>query len=386
MRRDSDRDSTRLRVITDSTTLEGGPMATETFRSGRDFMPSETPQRIPHIFGRPLPGRAFVPGIPHVRADLHLHSSFSYDVINHPALAPRALYERARERGMGLFTLTDHETMRGILSLQSELREEFGDTPPIPAVTGIEIYVRDPRVGHVIHVNVLGLDQKQANALAKRRRDLDAFLSFCEREHLYHAYNHPFWFEPGERATLETISELVERFPVVELNAGRILPLNHRTIALAEQHGKSLVACSDSHTGRVGRAYTTAPGRTAEEFLANVTSGNSIVVPRCTSLGDFLDEVHGTLDLVFSLQQALPIKRTFLRKYPRLRRVAQLALESDRVMKSGLLQQIARRALGIIAYAPASAFIWEQRQMHKRLEELEAALADPGLEAGLAEA
>ncbi|MEZ4648452.1 MAG: hypothetical protein R3E97_06605 [Candidatus Eisenbacteria bacterium] len=340
---------------------------------------------MPHIFGRPLPGRAFVPGLSHIRADLHLHSSASYDVINHPALLPRALYERAVERGMGLFTLTDHETMRGIQHLQSELREEYGGTPPIPTVTGIELYVRDPRVGHVIHVNVLGLDRRQASALAKRRRDLDAFLSFCRQESLYHAYNHPFWFEPGERASLDTIATLVAMFPVVEINAGRILPLNHRTIALAETHAKSLVACSDSHTGRVGRAYTSAPGTTPEEFLANVTAGNSVVVPRCTSLGDFLDEVHGTLDLVFSLQQALPIKRTFLRKHPRLRKLAKLALESDRVMKSGWLQGLARRTLGIVAYAPASAFIWEQRQMHKRLEELEAALTDPNLVDGLIE-
>lgn len=343
-------------------------------------MSDTTGTSVAHLLGRPLEGRSFVPGIPHLRADLHLHSNFSYDVLNVPALSPRALYERAIERGMGLFTLTDHETLRGILALQAELAREFGEEPPIPTVTGIEIYVKDPRIGHVIHVNVLGLDQKQANELARRRRDLDRFLAFCREERLYHAYNHPFWFEPGETASLETISALVARFPVVELNAGRILPLNHRTIALARTHGRSLVACSDSHTGRVARAYTSAPGPDPATFLANVTEGNSVVVPRCTTLQDFIDEVHATIDLVFSLQHAFPLKRTFLRKHPRLRRIARLALENERIMGSRPLQEMARRTLGLVAYAPASAFIWEQRRMHRNLEELEtAALAGAAL-------
>ena len=37
----------------------------------------------------------------HRKADLHLHSNFSYDVLNLPQLSPRALYDKAVRKGMG---------------------------------------------------------------------------------------------------------------------------------------------------------------------------------------------------------------------------------------------------------------------------------------------
>ncbi len=324
----------------------------------------------------PIEGRNFREGQELAKADLHLHSNYSYDVINVPALSPRALYDRAIERGMGFFTLTDHETMRGVLALRDELDAEFGSEHPIPVMNGIEIYVKDREVGHVIHVNVLGLDPKQANQLAKRRKNLGKFLDFCRAEGLYHVYNHPFWFENGESASLETISDLVAMFPVIELNAGRISQLNWRTVELAREHGRNLVAASDSHTGRIGRAYTMAPGRTPEQFLGNITDGNSVVVPRNTSLKEFISEVQDTIDLVFGLQHAFPIKRTFLRQHPKLRVLAKVALGSERVMQPGKLQAMVRRSLALIAYAPASHFILEQKRMNQRLEK---ALAEAGL-------
>ena len=318
----------------------------------------------PRSLRGPIDGVGLRPDLELKKADLHLHSNVSYDVLNLPELSPRSLYDRAVERGMGFFTLTDHETIRGIEKLRRELDREFDGAPPIPVITGIEMKVRDPKIGHAIHVNVLGLNQSQMLELARRRKSVDRFLDLCRSEDLYHAYNHPFWFEPGERASLSTVSELIDRFPVIELNAGRIPQLNGRTLRIARRFGKQLVAASDSHTGRIGKAYTMAPGATPEEFLRSIRSGAWRAVPNHTSFLGFIDEVQDTIDLVFLKQSAFQVKDTFLRQKPMARRIARAALGSEFVMRPWLFKRLVGRSMKMMAVPPAYAFILQQRMMH----------------------
>jgi predicted metal-dependent phosphoesterase TrpH len=321
--------------------------------------------------GAPVYGPTYDPDRTYKKADLHLHSNYSYDVLNLPELSPRNLYDKAVAKGMGFFTLTDHETIRGIDALRRELERDYGDAPPIPIIRGIEIKVRDPKVGHTVHVNILGLDQTQMLELARRRKSLDRFLEFCQGEDLYHAYNHPFWFERGERATLPTVTDLIGRFPVVELNAGRIPQLNGRTLEIARRFDRQIVATSDSHTGRVAKAYTMAPGETPETFLRNIRSGVSVAVPHHASPGEFLDEVRETIELVFLRQSAFRIKKTFLKQNPVARRIASTALASDFVMRPRTLKRAVGKMMQVMAVPPAYAFILQQKRMHWRLGEAE---------------
>jgi predicted metal-dependent phosphoesterase TrpH len=319
----------------------------------------------------PIDGPTFDPSLASKKADLHLHSNASHDVLNLPELSPRALYDKAVAQGMGFFTLTDHGTMRGIEALRRELHREFDGHPPIPVISGVELKIHDPRVGHTIHANVLGLSRHQMLELARRRRSVDRFLDFCRKEDLYHAYNHPFWFERGERATLETITELIDRFPIIELNAGRIPQLNRRTLAIARRFGRQVVATSDSHTGRVGRAYSMAPGETAEVFLQNLRAGASCVVPSSISFREFTEEIRETIDLVFLKQSAFRIKTSFLRENPLARRIARATLGSNLIMRPRPWKRAVGKAMQVIAYPPAYAYILRQRQMHWRLGEME---------------
>jgi predicted metal-dependent phosphoesterase TrpH len=316
-------------------------------------------------------GPAYKPGPRYKKADLHLHSNYSYDVLNLPELSPRALYDKAVASGMGFFTLTDHETILGIDRLRKDLAAEFGEDPPIPVITGIEIKVRDPKIGHTVHVNVLGLDQQQMLALARRRKSLDLFLQYCREEDLYHAYNHPFWFERGERASLSTITALIERFPIVEMNAGRIPQLNGRTLHLARKFGKQVVATSDSHTGQVGKAYSMAPGDTPEEFLRNIRDGVCQAAPHNATIREFIREVGDTIDLVFVRQGAFRPKPTFLRQLPVARWLANTTLGSERIMRPHPFKRAVCAAMQILAYAPAYAFILQQLRMHWRLGDIE---------------
>ncbi len=327
------------------------------------------PPEVLRSIQNPIAGSAYREGLVYKRADLHLHSNFSYDVLNLPQLSPRALYDKAVRKGMGFFTLTDHETMRGILALEKELAREYGDAPPIPLVRGVEIKLKDPSIGHTVHVNVLGVTMEQFLDLARRRHSLDDFLTYCRDHRLYHAYNHPFWFERGERGSLERVEQLIARFPVIELNAGRIPQLNHRTATLAKRYGKQLVATSDSHTGQVAKGYTMAPGASPEEFLSNILAGVSVAVPRNASFSDFMEEVRHVIDLVFAGHEAFHMKKTFLRSNPWARAIAQAALRSERLMKPGLVQRGTCRSLQLLARGPAYAFIMQQRKMDSRMGE-----------------
>lgn len=319
-----------------------------------------------------IPGDSYDPGLTYKKADLHLHSHYSYDVLNLPAFSPRTIYDHAVRRGMDFFALTDHDTMLGYQALQKELVAEFGEVFPIPLVSGIELTVRDPSVGHTIHVNVLGLDEPQMLELARRRKNLDRFLAFCRSEDLYHVYNHPFWFKPGELGRRSAVEGLIPEFPLIEINAARIPQLNARTLALARRHGKQVVATSDSHTGNVGRAYSMAPGDTPSEFLRNLRNGVSLAAPAHATFSAFTKEVVDTIELIFLRSAPFRMKNSVLRGMPVAQWIARTALQSKIMMNPSPVKPAACRALQLLAYPPALAFIWRQIRIHGRLGEAEA--------------
>jgi len=300
-------------------------------------------------------------------ADLHVHSCYSHDVPNLPDFSPRALYARAVALGMGFFTLTDHDTLDGIEALQAELTKEFGGQPPIPVIPGVELKVRDPQVGHTIHVNVLGLDRRQMQALVARSMSVEHFVAYCRAEGLFHAYNHPFWFERGERPNLTAIDRLVALFPVIELNAGRIQELNSRTVAMARRHGKPVIATSDTHTGQLGKSFTLASGETAAAFLAEILAGRGKPFPTHIDFRSFLWEVSQTVDLFFR-GAPLPRGERVLPSWSgRASRLLGRLIESRTLHRTRVSRRGMAALLKVSARAPAYYFIRQQRRMLPRL-------------------
>ncbi len=318
------------------------------------------------------------------RADLHLHSSYSHDVPDLPELSPRALYDKAVGLGMSYFTLTDHDTMKGVQALARDLEREYGPHPPIPVIPGVELKVRDPLIGHTVHINVLNLNTRQLRELGRRRRCMRDFLTYCRDQQLYHAYNHPFWFERRERPRLTTILELIREFPLVELNAGRIPEVNQRTARLAWHQGRHLVANSDSHTGQVGRAYTMAPGDTPTEFLGNILSGNSHAVPDHLVYRGFMAEIVQIIDLVFADRPRSAFKRTLLKQAPAARAAARLLLGARWLMGARLFDGTIRVLMRALSHAPAYAYILSQRWMDIRIGRAEQSLRASAPGSGLA--
>lgn len=234
-------------------------------------------------------------------ADLHVHSFCSEDVLPAPATDPRNLYKEGKKRGLKYITFTDHDTMDAydLLGWQRE-----------GLVPGVEFKILDRKeVGHTIHVNVYLLDKRQFGELlgmARKDGDLERFLAFLQTNDLPHSYNHPFWFEEGERPNPEAVIRVASRFPVIEYNRGRIRPLNLLALALAEEYRAGIVACSDSHTGEtIGIARTYAEGDTFREFFANIQEGNAYILPLDMTLPRLVNEANQWIDLILSVDQMI---------------------------------------------------------------------------------
>ncbi len=234
-------------------------------------------------------------------ADLHVHSFSSDDVLPVPATDPRKLYEEARSRGLQYITFTDHDTMDayGLVGWERE-----------GLVPGVEFKILDRReVGHTIHVNVYLLDQQQFRKLldiARKARSLELFLDYLRSHDLPHIFNHPFWFEEGEKPNPEAVIRVAKQFPVIEYNRGRIRPLNLLALALAEEYRAGIVACSDAHTGEtMGLARTYAKGDTFREFFNNIRQGNAYILPLDMTLPRLVNEANQWIDLVLSVDQLI---------------------------------------------------------------------------------
>lgn len=227
-------------------------------------------------------------------ADLHVHTLFSPDVISVESLCPERLYQRSRAMGMDFVTFTDHDCMTAYRDLK----------PKKDLISGVEIKIKDMFcVGHTIHINVYDLDQCQFRNLENiaRAGDLHRFLDCLRDDDLPFVYNHPLWFEPGERPNLAAIPEIIKLFPVIEYNMHRVQRKNEIIMELARRFEKGLVACTDTHSGMMGQAYTLSLGESFREFYKNIVRGRSFIIVRNLTKNDLSQEMTVWLDLLSSI-------------------------------------------------------------------------------------
>ena len=217
------------------------------------------------------------------RADLHIHTLFSPDVIKVKALLPSVLYEKAKSMNLDYFSFTDHDSIEAykIVGWQRE-----------GLIPGVEITILDKeRVGHTIHSNVyLGTDPiegtRHFNELSKIAKDgnIENFLQYCRDYNLPHTYNHPLWFERKEikakkKPSLESIVSLMDEFPVIEYNTSLVRILNKLIAIIALEKKKGVVLGSDTHIGALW-SYTLAEGDSFQDYWKNIEKGKAYLVPR----------------------------------------------------------------------------------------------------------
>ncbi len=210
-----------------------------------------------------------------LRADLHVHtwhSGYNHDL---PFLRsrdcyadPLRVYQAAKRRGMDLVAITDHDSVDGGLELLSRLPDGSD------VILGEEISCVLPDLPVEVHFGAWGMTEAIHRDLQPLRRNAFEVAACLREAGVLFAFNHPLHFYRGQ-APLERYLELLDAAPAVETRNGAMLAGHNAFIErLAEARQQPQVGGSDAHTlRRVGCTWTEAPGRTREEFLANVAAG-----------------------------------------------------------------------------------------------------------------
>jgi len=237
-----------------------------------------------------------------MKADLHLHSRHSerapewlFRRVGLPDSysEPGALYEKLRERGMDLVTITDHNRIDGCL--------EIADRPGV--FVSEQVSTRFPEDRCELHVLVWGITETQHRELQRARDNIFDLQAYLAGENLAHCVAHPL-YRVDDRLSLAHIEKLMLLFQHFEgLNGHRHALLGdvareifgaltpEKIDGMANRHGfaathaepwrKIFTAGSDDHGGIYpASAFTETPdGNTVAEFLTAIREG------RCTLHG-----------------------------------------------------------------------------------------------------
>jgi predicted metal-dependent phosphoesterase TrpH len=212
----------------------------------------------------------------HMRCDLHLHSTGS-GMCDTPGLTrvckesynqPAAVYDRCKQRGMSIVTLTDHNSIEGAEALRRHpdffLSEEV--TVSMPS-------------GTQAHLGVYGITERDHAEIQRRRSDFIALLMYLTERKLFFSVNHVFSGLTGQRKE-EDFNWFASYVPGMEVRNGLMwVEANRAAERLAKNLSKIPIAGSDSHTlAGAGLTYTQIPGaRTVEEYLTGLRAGRGIV-------------------------------------------------------------------------------------------------------------
>lgn len=187
------------------------------------------------------------------KADLHIHSKYSHD-----AFSPvEKILERAKNVGLDLISITDHETIEGAKRAQ-KLAEKFG----LKVIIGEEIETTGG--------DLIGLFLQDAIAKGKSPQKT---IEEIHRQGGLVIIPHPFnWVVGGLKK--RTVFEIFGQVDGIELfNAGwtagigrkEAKKLNNSTFNLAP------IGSSDAHVARqVGRAFTIFEGKNPDDLYLSI--------------------------------------------------------------------------------------------------------------------
>ncbi|HYM54303.1 MAG TPA: glycosyltransferase [Solirubrobacteraceae bacterium] len=208
------------------------------------------------------------------RVDMHCHSTASevsklgvQRAVGLPECAtpPAEVYELAKRRGMDFVTITDHDTIDGVL--------EISDHPDVFVSEELTAHFRgEPQA---VHVLCYGISPEDHEWLQAHRGDVELCAAYmCERE-IACALAHPY-YTVGAPLTARHRRRLAELFGVWEIrNGARARELNGPAATYVATRDGIGIGGSDDHAGvDIGRTYTEAPAAsTPAELLAHMRAG-----------------------------------------------------------------------------------------------------------------
>jgi len=240
------------------------------------------------------PGKAARMNSPHhaTRIDLHCHSEASncaaevlLNAIHCPECYsdPDEVYAQAKRRGMDFVTITDHDTIDGVISL----REHRDDV-----LVGEEVTVWFPEDDCKFHLLIYGIDAQQHAELQARAENVYDVAEYIESQRIAHSVAHPI-YRQNDKLERWHVERLILLFKGFECLNGAHSPLHREAFEpvldrltpetirrLSETHGlaprwpepwvKARTGGSDDHgLLNVGRTWT--------EFPAEVQSPGQIL-------------------------------------------------------------------------------------------------------------
>ena len=211
------------------------------------------------------------------RADMHCHSTASelsrlgvQRAVGLPECAtpPEEVYELAKRRGMDFVTITDHDTIDGVM--------EIADRPDVFVSEELTAAFRgEPQE---VHVLCYGIDPADHEWLQAHRGDVELCAAYMYEREIACALAHPY-YTVAAPLTARHRRRLAELFAVWEVRNGARAPELNRPAAtyVATRDGTG-IGGSDDHAGvDVGRTWTEAPrAASPAEFLARIRGGEAL--------------------------------------------------------------------------------------------------------------
>jgi glycosyltransferase involved in cell wall biosynthesis/predicted metal-dependent phosphoesterase TrpH len=211
------------------------------------------------------------------RADMHCHSDASersrlgvQRAVGLPECAtpPEEVYALAKRRGMDFVTITDHDTIDGVL--------QIADRPDVFVSEELTAGFRgEPQA---VHVLCYGITAEDHEWLQRHRGDVELCAAYMYEREIACALAHPYYTVAAPLSARHR-RRLAELFDVWEIRNGARAPELNRPAAtyVATRDGTG-IGGSDDHAGvDIGRTWTETP-RAADpgEFLARIRAGEAI--------------------------------------------------------------------------------------------------------------
>ncbi len=207
---------------------------------------------------------------------------------------PEQVYATLKRRGMGLVTVTDHDSIDAVEPLRRY--PDFFLSEEVTCVTPSKTE---------IHVGVYGIEERHHVELQRRRKDVPALAAYLRDQRLFFSINHVFSSLTGRRTDLD-FELFEEEFPAVETLNGHIPHANNRwATRLAADWRKAPVGGSDAHTlATLGLTYTDVPeARGVREFLDGLRRGHGRPRGEC---GNYFRLTQAVLEIGLGLVRELP--------------------------------------------------------------------------------
>lgn len=247
--------------------------------------------------------------------DLHVHSRFSkrpsqwvLQKIGCPEsfTEPLQIYRTARQRGMNLVTITDHNTIDGAMEI-AHLPDTF---------ISEEITSYFPEDGCKLHILAFDITEVHHREFQKIRKNVYDLVTYLADQKIVHVLAHPL-YAVNDRLTLAHFEQMLLLFRNFELNGARndeqneslrfvLSRLTGEEIdRLSEKYGhvprypepwkKTLTGGSDDHSGlNIARTFTRVDGaEDADDLLAAIQNGQTEVVTSASTPRTMAHNLYG---------------------------------------------------------------------------------------------